>query len=155
MARQPNQDPPLLPISGDASFMLLDKERHFPVDLPDLKEFGIGKGELSTGSIEIAEGVEAQLDVGAHNPPRARRRLGPHLASDEITTGQADLVEAFREHDVELPGGVAQIDPASGRGAARQPDARVRRPRGPWFIVTQQLQPGDAMPPDGAPEFLG
>src|SRR4051794_3481964 len=40
--RAPNQDPPELPFAGDANFMLLDKERHFPIDLPDLDEFGIG-----------------------------------------------------------------------------------------------------------------
>jgi hypothetical protein len=70
LARQQKEDPPQLPITGDAHFMLLDQERHFPLDLPDLDEFGIGKGELSTGPIDLGEGVSVQLDVGAHNPPR-------------------------------------------------------------------------------------
>jgi hypothetical protein len=68
--RAPTQEPPKLPIAGDANFMLLDKERHFPIDLPDLDDFGIGAGELSTGNIGVAEGVDARLDVGANNPPR-------------------------------------------------------------------------------------
>jgi|tagenome__1003787_1003787.scaffolds.fasta_scaffold20913723_2 hypothetical protein len=70
LARQQKEDPPQLPISGDANFMLLDHERTFPIALPDLGEFDFGKGELSTGAIELGEGVEATLDVGAHNPPR-------------------------------------------------------------------------------------
>src|SRR4051794_28737630 len=68
LARKP--DPPELPISGDANFMLLEQERNFPLDLPDLGDFDLGKGELTTGAIGIGEGVEIQLDVGAHNPPR-------------------------------------------------------------------------------------
>src|SRR5690349_5893404 len=36
--RTPDADAPELPITGDASFMLLDKERYFPIDLPDLDE---------------------------------------------------------------------------------------------------------------------
>ena len=120
LARQPQkEDPPQLPITGDAHFMLLDQERYFPIDLPDLNDFGLGKGELTTGPIEVAEGVEVQLDVGAHNPPRladASIHLSPveaYVAASVI----AERREAAKVGGVEgaviggIAGGLAGFNP--------------------------------------------
>ncbi|GAA2986305.1 hypothetical protein [Actinokineospora diospyrosa] len=78
--RTPNEDTPELPITGDARFMLLDQGRYFPLELPDLDKFDIGAGELSTGDLPVAEGIDVRLDIGAHNAPRladASVRLSP------------------------------------------------------------------------------
>ena len=57
-----DNDPVDLPVSGDLTFTV-SSGMSVPLGLPDLKEFGIGKGTLTTEPIEIAEGVEASVEI--------------------------------------------------------------------------------------------
>lgn len=141
-----------------------------------------------------ADGLEAGVDAEfwPWTGKKFKKETGTRAGGD-VTTGQADLGEAFREHGVDLPGGVAQIDHVlddflggpdlpenrwplltkhnrdaglkhGHQGVRYQPRGGTERtaptaaynvPAGVWFIITQQLRPGDAMPEGGAPEYLG
>jgi hypothetical protein len=60
---------PTLPLEGDFQFDLSSQEHVFPLDLPDLREFEIGVGKLSTGPIPLGEsGINAELEVGSRSP---------------------------------------------------------------------------------------
>lgn len=103
----PNQDPPELPVTGDANFMLLDQERRFPIDLPDLDRFGIGAGELSTGDVGVAEGVDARLDIGAHNPPRIAD-ASVHISPVQANVAASAIATRRKEKET---GGVVEAAP--------------------------------------------
>jgi hypothetical protein len=67
-ASKSEADPAELPLRGDA-WITLTPGMSVPLELPDLREFAIGKGTLTTEPIPLGEsGITAEVEVGSHNP---------------------------------------------------------------------------------------
>jgi len=65
---QEENDPVDLPRQGHARITFSSSQRELPIAVNDLREFGIGKGKLSSGPIPLGEYVSAEAEIGSDTP---------------------------------------------------------------------------------------